>query len=103
MILCPALKRWGLPKRPGFCSHPAHLWATSDSVPPLKRGDLPGGMGYVATRHTCGQIFLLSPALKLWGHPRRQGLCSHPAHLWATSNSVVRSKMLWTPQAEGVM
>ena len=48
MILPSALKRWGPPRRQGLCSHPAHLWATSDSA----------------------------PAVKQWGPPRRQGLCS---------------------------
>ena len=33
MILPPALRRWGPPRRQGLCSHLAHLWATSDSAP----------------------------------------------------------------------
>ena len=34
---------------------------------------------------------------------RRQGLCSHHAHLWATSDSAPRSEAVGTPQAAGVM
>ena len=37
---------------------------------------------YVATRPTCGPRLMLSPAVKCWEPPRRQGLCSHLAHLW---------------------
>ena len=33
LIFAPTLKRWGPPKREGFCSQFAHLWATSDFVP----------------------------------------------------------------------
>ena len=28
---------------------------------------------------------ILSPAVNRWGPPRRQGLCSQPAHLWTIS------------------
>ena len=62
MILPPALKWWGLPRRHGLCRHLARLWSTSDSAPRFE---------VVGTR-------------------RRQGLCSHPAHLWATSDSAPR-------------
>ena len=34
---------------------------------------------------------ILSPALMRWGPPTRHGLCSHLAHLWATSDFVPRS------------
>ena len=37
------------------------------------------------------------PALKCWGPPKRQGLHSHPAHLWATSYSFPRFEVLGTP------
>ena len=74
MILPPALKRWGPPRRQGLCSNLAHLWATSDSAPRSER----------------------------WGPPRRQGLYSHLAHLWATSDSAPRSEAVGTPQAAGV-
>ena len=40
LILSPALKRRGSPKRQGLCSHLAHLWATSD-FPALKRRGSP--------------------------------------------------------------
>ena len=33
----------------------------------------------------------------------RQGLCSHLAHLWATSDFVPRSEAEGIPQAAGVM
>ena len=55
--------------------------------------DPPGGRGYVATLPTCGPPLILPPALKRWGPPRRQGLCSHLAHLWATSDSAPRSPL----------
>ena len=43
------------------------------------------------------------PALKRWGPPRWQGLCSHLAHLWATSDSAPRSEAVGTPEAAGVV
>ena len=46
-----------------------------------------GGRGYPATLPTCGAPLNPSPAVKRWGPPRRQGLCSHLAHLWATFDS----------------
>ena len=61
------------------------------------------GRGYVATLPTCGPLLILPPALKRWGPPRRQGLCSHLAHLWATSDSAPRSEAVGTPEAAGVM
>ena len=51
-----------------------------------------GGRGYVATLPTSGPLLILSPALKRRGSPRRQGLCSHLAHKWATWYSAARSK-----------
>ena len=39
-------------------------------------------MGYVATLPICGPLVILPPALKLWGTPRQQGICSYLAHLW---------------------
>ena len=60
----------------------------------------PGQQGYVATRPTCGPPPILSPALKRWGPPRRQGLCSHPAHLWATSDSAPGFEAVGTPSAQ---
>ena len=41
--------------------------------------------------HRSGPLLILSPALMRWGSPRRQGLSSHLAHLWATSDLVPRS------------
>ena len=43
------------------------------------------------------------PALKRLGPPRLQGLCSHLAHLGATSDSAPRSEAVGIPQAAGVM
>ena len=36
------------------------------------------------------------------GIPRRQGLCSHPAHLWATFDSAPRSEAVGTPRRQGL-
>ena len=46
---------------------------------------------------------MLPLALKRWGPPRRQGLCSHLAHLWATFDAAPRSEAVGTPQAVLVM
>ena len=43
------------------------------------------------------------PGLKRWGSPRRQRLCSHWPHLWATFDSFPRCDVLGTLQAAGVM
>ena len=148
MILPPALKRWGPPRRQGLCSHLADLWATFDfaprseavGTPPpdgrgyvaslttcgppvmptfgpplilpplLSDGDPLGGRGYVATLPTCGPPLIVPPALKRWGPPRRQGLCSHvahfwatsDAHFWATSDSALRSEAMGTPRRQGL-
>ena len=56
-----------------------------------------GGNGYVATLPTCGQLLILSPALKRRAPPRRQGLCSHLANLWATCDFAPRSEAEGTP------
>ena len=60
-------------------------------------------MGYVATLPSCGPVLILRPALKRWRPPRRQGLLSHLAHLWATSDSAPRFEAVETPKAAGVM
>ena len=52
---------------------------------------------------TSGPLLILSPALKRRGFPRLQGLCSHHAHKWATSNFVSRSEAEGLPEAAGVM
>ena len=41
---------------------------------------------------TSGPLLILPPSLKRWGPPRRQGLSSHLAHKWATSDSSPRSE-----------
>ena len=42
-------------------------------------------------------LLILSPALKRWGALRRQGLCSHLAHLWASADFAPLSQVLGTP------
>ena len=59
--------------------------------------------GYVATLPTSGPLLILPPALKRRGSPRRQGLCSHVAHKWATSDFVPRSEAEGIPKTAGVM
>ena len=70
---------------------------------PRSGEDPPGFRGYVATLPTCGPLLILAPALKRWGPPRRQGICSYLAHLWATAHSAPRSEAVGTPEAAGVM
>ena len=52
---------------------------------------------------TWGPPVILPPALKRWGPPRRQGLCSHLAHKWVTSDSVPYVEAVGTPEAARVM
>ena len=40
--------------------------------------------------------------LKRMGSSRRQGLCSHLAHRWATSDSAPRSEAVGIPEAAGL-
>ena len=98
LILPPTLKRWGPPRYKWLCSHLSHLWATSDSAP---RSEVLGvplvGRGYVATLPTCGPLLILPPALKRWGPPRYKWLCSHLAHLWATSDAAPGSTTVAIP------
>ena len=75
LIVSPTVWHWGPPRRQALCTHPAHLWATSDFVPLF--GHSPDGKGYVATSPTCGPLLgpmlILLPALKLWGPRTRKG------------------------------
>ena len=81
-----------------LCSHRAHLWATLESAHRSEAVGTPQScMAYVATLPTCGPPLILSRAPKQWGPPRRQGLCSHLAHLWATSDSAARFEAVGTP------
>ena len=57
----------------------------------------------VATLPTCRPLLILPPAVKRWGPSRRQRLCSHLAHLWATCDSAPRCEAVGTLQAAGVM
>ena len=56
----------------------------------------------MATLPTCGPLLILPPALKRWGPSKRQGLCSHLAHLWATSNSTPAVKRWGPPKRQGL-
>ena len=62
-----------------------------------------GAGGRISTLPICGPLLIPPPALKRWAPPRRHGLCSHLAHLWATSDSATRSEAVGTPQAAAVM
>ena len=46
---------------------------------------------------------ILPPALKRWGSPRQQGVCTRIVHLWAASDTGPRSEAAGTPQAAGFM
>ena len=52
----------------------------------LGGGDPRDGRGYVAHPPTRGPPHIVLPALKSWGPPRRQGLCSRSAYQWATTD-----------------
>ena len=106
----------GAQKRAGLLCHPYILGGPErqaqgakskvdfDFAPRSKAvGTPPGGRGYVATLPTSGPPLILPPALKRSGPPRQQGLCSHLAHLWATSDSAPRFEGVGTPQAASVM
>ena len=62
-----------------------------------------GATGYVANRPTRGPSLDSYPRSAAWGSPSCKGLCSHVAHLWATSNFVSHFEALGTPQTAGVM
>ena len=87
LILPPALKRSGPPRRQGLCSHPAQLWAISNNSPPTLK------------RWATSDCACRSEAV---GTPQAAGLCSHPAHLWATSFSILRSEVMGTPRRQGL-
>ena len=69
----------------------------------LKRWGAPRRHGLCSHLASLWANLILPPALKRWGPPRRQGLCSHLAHLWATCDSAARSEAVGIPQAAGVM
>ena len=50
-----------------------------------------------------GPLLIWAPALRRWGSPRRQSLCSHLAHKWATSDFAPRSEVVGIPEAVGLM
>ena len=104
LILPPAVKRWGPSRWQGLCSHLDHLWAAADSTPRSEAVGTPhGGRGYVVTWPTFGPLLIPPPALKRWGPPMRQGLFSHLAHLWTTSDSAPHYEAVGTLEVVGVM
>ena len=104
MVLSPALKCWGPTRRQGLYSQSAHLWAHCDFVPCFEALGTPEGRGYVANLPTCAPILILSPASKLRGSPRKQGLCSQSVYVWATANLDPQLVVvLATPKTIGVM
>ena len=48
---------------------------------------------------TCGPLPILSPPMR---HPRRQGLGSHYAHMWAISDFVLAMKHWGPPRWQGL-
>ena len=52
---------------------------------------------------TCGPLLILRPTLSQRGSPRRQGLYSHLAHLWANSDCAPRFEAVGIPEAAAVM
>ena len=103
LILPPALKRWGSPRRQGLCSHLADLWAPWNSAPRSKAVGTPRPQGLCSRLAHCWATTESAPRCEAVGTPRRQGLCSHLAHLWATSDFFPRSEALGTPQVAGVV
>ena len=113
----------------GGKSELAHMWA--QQLPKLCRLGGSGGAAREQNQKwpTCGQSGYLTPAVprclasgqnQKWptcrnngyltltvsgvpGPPKRQGLCSHCAHQWATSDIPPRSKELGTPKTAGAM
>ena len=71
------------------CTRPNRgpLLISSPALKPPPPSTTRGG-DYVATRHTCAQFLILSRILKRREPLKREGLRSHPVHLWATSNYV---------------
>ena len=79
------------------------LWAISDSAPRSQVVGIPRCQGHVATFPIGGPLLILPPAPKGVGSPRRQGLCSHLAHSWATSDPAPRSQAVGIPETARVM
>ena len=82
-----ALNWWGPPGGGGYVATRPTYGPPVVLAPALKRWGTLGGRGYVATWATCGPPLIPASDLKQWGPWRRHGLCSRPAHLWATLDS----------------
>ena len=96
VILSPALQRWGPAWRQWLCSHPAHLWSTSKSFPCCAVLETLQLAAVMSPPGTLLGHFSLCPPTR-WGPCKLQGLCSHPAQLWATSNYVPRRAVVGIP------
>ena len=79
------------------------MWASADFVPRSEAvGTPPDGRGSVAHLPTKGPLLILFPALKRWRPPRRHGLHSQFAHLWATSDFLPHSEVYGIPRRQGL-
>ena len=89
LILSTALKALGTPKMEGVMLPLGPIVCLCLFCPPLFSGGVPlNGKVYAATSFNYAPLLILFPSLKRWGPPRRQGLCSYHAHLWATAGFV---------------
>ena len=69
----------------------------------LKRYGSPRRQGLCSHPARLWASFDFVPCYEALGAPRRQGLCCQPAHLWATSDFAFRSEVLGTHHAAGAM
>ena len=97
MILSSALKHHGPTRKYGLCSRRPHLWATFDFVlrcEALETFERARVMYFSGPN--CGPLVILSPTVKHHAPPRQQDLCTHGAHLRATSHFVPCAEALAT-------
>ena len=73
---------------PAMRASPARLASLVAPYLPLSPSDTLPSPPCSVQDPQCGPLLILSLALKRWGPPRRQGLCSQLAPLWATSDFV---------------
>ena len=88
---------WGVPtaSERGATSEVAHKWARCLHNPCCLGG--PHRFRAGGRIEGCPQVGKV--ALKRWGPPRQQRLCSHLAHVWATSDCAPLSEAVGTPKA----